>query len=39
MSEKREKILSLKKYLESKIIGQEDLVKKLLITLLADGHA
>ena len=39
MSETREKILSLKKYMESKIIGQEDLVKKLLITLLADGHA
>lgn len=35
----REKILSLKKYMDSRIIGQQDLVKKLLITLLADGHA
>ncbi len=39
MSETRNKILALQKYLESKILGQEDLVKKLLITLLADGHA
>ena len=39
MSEVRNKILSLQKYLETKILGQEDLVKKLLITLLADGHA
>lgn len=35
----KEKILSLKEHLDSKIIGQEELVKKLLITLLADGHA
>lgn len=39
MSEIRDKIISLKKYMETKIIGQEDLVKKLIITLLADGHA
>lgn len=35
----RDKILSLKQYMETRIIGQEDLVKKLIITLLADGHA
>ena len=35
----KEKILSLKEHLDSKIIGQEELMKKLLITLLADGHA
>lgn len=39
MSELREKLISLKNFMETKIIGQEDLVKKLLITLLADGHA
>lgn len=39
MASTKEKILQLQKYMESKIIGQEDLVKKLLITLLADGHA
>ena len=39
MSDSREKIIALKNYLETKIIGQEDLVKKFLITLLADGHA
>ena len=39
MSEIRDKIIGLKKYMETKIIGQEDLVKKLIITLLADGHA
>lgn len=39
MSEIRNKILSLKNYMETRIIGQEELVKKLLITLLADGHA
>lgn len=39
MSEIRNKIISLQKYLQTKILGQEDLVKKLLITLLADGHA
>lgn len=39
MSETRDKIISLKSYLDTKIIGQEDLIKKLLITMLADGHA
>lgn len=31
--------MTLKSFMESQIIGQEDLVKKLIITLLADGHA
>ncbi len=31
--------MALKSYLDTKIIGQEDLVKKMIITLLADGHA
>ena len=39
MSEVQEKIVALHKYMESRILGQEDLVKKLIITLLADGHA
>lgn len=39
MSETKNKIIALKDYLETQIIGQEDLIKKLLITLLADGHA
>ena len=39
MSEIQSKISSLKNYMETQIIGQEDLVNKLLITLLADGHA
>lgn len=39
MSEIREKIISLKNYLNSKILGQEELVDKLIITMLADGHA
>lgn len=39
MSEVKDKIISLQKYLDSQIIGQKDLVKKLIITLLADGHA
>ncbi len=39
MSELRDKLVGLKQHLESKILGQEDLVKKLLITLLASGHA
>lgn len=39
MSDTKNKIAALKNYMETKIIGQEDLVKKLLITLLADGHA
>jgi len=39
MSELREKILGLKEHLESVIVGQDDLIKKMLITLLASGHA
>jgi len=39
MSELRDKLVGLKQHLESRILGQEDLVKKLLITLLASGHA
>ncbi|MBR2273854.1 MAG: MoxR family ATPase [Alphaproteobacteria bacterium] len=39
MSEIRDKIISLQTYLDSRIIGQKDLIKKLIITLLADGHA
>ena len=39
MSDIRDKLISLKNYMDTKIIGQQDLVKKLLITMLADGHA
>lgn len=39
MSEVKDKIIGLQKYLDSRIIGQKDLVQKLIITLLADGHA
>lgn len=39
MSEIRSKIVGLQQFMNSKIIGQEDLVDKLIITLLADGHA
>lgn len=39
MSDAKEKIIALQKYLDSRIIGQKELVKKLIITLLADGHA
>ena len=38
MSETRDKILSLKLYMEQNILGQEDLVRKLIITLLSNGH-
>ena len=38
MSEVRNKILALKQYMNSQIAGQEDLVNKLIITLLADGN-
>jgi len=38
MSEVKNKIVALKNHMETQIIGQEDLVKKLLITMLADGH-
>ncbi len=39
MSEIREKIVALQNYLDNRIVGQQELVKKLIITLLADGHA
>lgn len=39
MSEIRDKIVGLKDYMDSLIIGQKDLVKKMIITLLAEGHA
>lgn len=39
MSEIRDKIVGLKDYMDSRIIGQRDLVKKMIITLLAEGHA
>ena len=35
MSEIRDKIVGLKDYMDSRIIGQKDLVKKMIITLLA----
>ena len=38
MSEIKNKFDGLIKYMESRILGQEDLVKKLIITMLADGH-
>ncbi|MBQ7660259.1 MAG: MoxR family ATPase [Alphaproteobacteria bacterium] len=39
MADLREKVLALKQHLESVIVGQDDLIKKMLITLLAGGHA
>ena len=39
MSEIRDKFMFLKEYMQKNILGQEDLVNKLIITLLADGHA
>jgi len=39
MSDIKDKIIGLQTYLDSQIIGQKELVKKLIITLLADGHA
>lgn len=38
MSETKSKITDLKNYMETKIIGQENLVRKLLVGLLAGGH-
>lgn len=38
MSEIRDKILNLKLYMEQNVLGQEDLVRKLLITMIANGH-
>ncbi len=39
MSEIRAKLVSLQKNMNERILGQQDLVDKLLITLLADGNA
>ena len=39
MSETRNKIIALKNFMDARIIGQQDLVNKLIITLLADGNA
>ena len=39
MSEIRDKITNLKQFMESRILGQEELVRKLIITMLANGHA
>lgn len=39
MSEVRDKITNLKQFMESRILGQKELVRKLIITMLADGHA
>ena len=39
MSELKNKIIGLKNYMQEHIIGQEDLVKKLITTMLAGGHA
>ena len=34
----KEKFVELQKYMENQIIGQPDLVRKLLLALLSDGH-
>lgn len=39
MSEIQNKIMALTEFMNSKIIGQKDLVKKMIITMLAEGHA
>lgn len=39
MSDIRNKLIGLKNFMDSQIVGQEDLVNKLIITLLADGNA
>ena len=39
MSDLRDKILGLQRHLENRIVGQQDLIRKMLITLLASGHA
>ena len=38
MQKSQEKLSYLEHYLNQQVIGQADLVKKLLIALLADGH-
>ncbi|MCQ2740627.1 MAG: MoxR family ATPase [Alphaproteobacteria bacterium] len=39
MSELRTKIINLQNFMNNEILGQQDLVDKLLITMLADGNA
>ena len=39
MSKLREKVIALKTHIEQVIVGQNDLIKKMLITLLSSGHA
>ena len=39
MSENLQKIIGLTEYMNSKIVGQKDLVKKMIITMLAGGNA
>ena len=39
MSEIREKIVNLTEYMDKKIIGQKEMVRKMIITMLAEGHA
>jgi len=38
MSDLRKKVLSLKEHLQSIIVGQDDLISKMLIALLSSGH-
>ena len=38
MADSKARIIELKNYLETKLIGQEELVRKLIINLLAEGH-
>ena len=38
MVESRDRIVELQKILNSKILGQEDLINKLIIAMLCDGH-
>ena len=39
MTELKDKVLGLKEHLQNVIVGQDDLIKKMLITLLSSGHA
>lgn len=39
MSELREKVIALKTHISHIIVGQDDLIDKMLITLLSSGHA
>ena len=38
MSDLTKKVFELKNHLESVIVGQDDLIKKMLIALLSSGH-